>query len=195
MAQNSAAFQHGVSTRRPAISRALRPCQGGPSRTGGPAAATRPPGGRRTEKQPTGRGPEACVEKWAGGALLVGYVPHQSYLFLASSNSRFEPQGLRHFGVWLPRGLITISSENRSRIPQGYFLARNSESRSARRQSTDSHQSRPTRDRKARLYPDHQPAMVREYCKKPDQHGRPDHPRHVTTYSIGGLSAAPRTVF
>jgi hypothetical protein len=46
--------------------------QGGPSRTGGRSAhlshtGRASPGGRRTEKQPTGRGPEGCVEKWAGG--------------------------------------------------------------------------------------------------------------------------------
>src|SRR3984893_7241732 len=29
------------------------------------------------EKQPTGRGPEGCVENGPAAALLVGYVPHQ----------------------------------------------------------------------------------------------------------------------
>src|SRR6202023_1162785 len=28
------------------------------------------------EKQPTGRGPEGCVENGPAAALLVGYVPH-----------------------------------------------------------------------------------------------------------------------
>ena len=36
-------------------------------------------GGRRTEKQPTGRGPEGCVENGPAAALLVGYVPHHFY--------------------------------------------------------------------------------------------------------------------
>jgi len=31
-------------------------------------------GSRRTEKQPTGRGPEGCVENGPAAALLVGYV-------------------------------------------------------------------------------------------------------------------------
>jgi hypothetical protein len=31
-------------------------------------------GGRRTEKQPTGRGPQGCVENGPAAALLVGYV-------------------------------------------------------------------------------------------------------------------------
>jgi len=31
-------------------------------------------GSRRTEKQPTGRGPEGCVENGLAAALLVGYV-------------------------------------------------------------------------------------------------------------------------
>jgi hypothetical protein len=30
--------------------------------------------GRGTEKQPTGRGPEGCVENGPAAALLVGYV-------------------------------------------------------------------------------------------------------------------------
>src|SRR6516165_7970482 len=31
------------------------------------------------EKQPTGRGPEGCVENGPAAALLVGYVPHHFY--------------------------------------------------------------------------------------------------------------------
>jgi hypothetical protein len=31
-------------------------------------------GGRRTAKQPTGPGPEGCVENGPAAALLVGYV-------------------------------------------------------------------------------------------------------------------------
>ena len=31
---------------------------------------------QRGEKQPTGPGPEGCVENGPAAALLVGYVPH-----------------------------------------------------------------------------------------------------------------------
>ncbi len=37
------------------------------------------------EKQPTGRGPEGCVENGPAAALLVGYVPHQ-FLITAAEN-------------------------------------------------------------------------------------------------------------
>ena len=40
-------------------------------------------GGRRTEKQPTGRGPEGCVENGPAAALLVGYISIQICALLA----------------------------------------------------------------------------------------------------------------
>jgi hypothetical protein len=43
--------------------------QAGPSRTGGKAS--------NAEKQPTGRGPDGCVENGPAAALLISYVQHQ----------------------------------------------------------------------------------------------------------------------
>src|SRR5713226_5412618 len=52
--------------------------QGGPSRTGGKAPISGfirvESGSRRTEKQPTGRGPEGCVENGPVAAELSGYA-------------------------------------------------------------------------------------------------------------------------
>ena len=64
--------------------------RGSPSRTGGSEPDWRVRAGlavkrpylshtgraSNTEKQPTGRGPEGCVENGPSAALLVGYVPH-----------------------------------------------------------------------------------------------------------------------
>jgi hypothetical protein len=56
--------------------------QGGPSRTGGKAPISESygsseSGGRRTEKRPTGPGPEGCDENGPAAALLVGHVSIQ----------------------------------------------------------------------------------------------------------------------
>ena len=57
-------------------------------------------GSRRTEKQPTGRGPEGCVENGPAAALLVGYVPHHFTL-----RSGFLPPVQKWCGMRPPRAL------------------------------------------------------------------------------------------
>jgi hypothetical protein len=58
------------------------------------------------EKQPTGPGPEGCVENGPAAALLVGYVPHQF------DGGRGKPdRSVKWCGMRPPRALPTAHFE------------------------------------------------------------------------------------
>jgi hypothetical protein len=58
------------------------------------------------EKQPTGPGPEGCVENGPAAALLVGYVPHQF------DGGRGKPdRSVKLCGMRPPRALPTAHFE------------------------------------------------------------------------------------
>ena len=68
------AVRAGLAVKRPYL-----------SHTGRSAAAE--------EKQPTGRGPEGCVENGPAAALLVGYVPHHFHAALETKSTRSIESG------------------------------------------------------------------------------------------------------
>src|SRR5271166_5380598 len=58
------------------------------------------------EKQPTGRGPEGCVENGPAAALLVGYIPHHF-----CTGGRKPDRSVKWCGMRPPRALPTAHFE------------------------------------------------------------------------------------
>ena len=58
------------------------------------------------EKQPTGPGPEGCVENGPAAALLVGYVPHH---FVPAGENQYR--SVKWCGMRPPRALPTAHFE------------------------------------------------------------------------------------
>ena len=74
--------------RRRSVGCFSRRSNGGPSRTGGKCRYLDHNGrASNAEKQPTGRGPEGCVENGSAASLLVSHVSIQICSFLRRSGS------------------------------------------------------------------------------------------------------------